>query len=334
MIAYSVGTATPDHRNTAWIEGFAVLMAVLICATVTAVNDYEKEKQFIKLNNVADSRKRATVVRGGRLEELHQDDLLVGDLVIISEGMEVPADGYLIESNDIMTDESAMTGETDPVHKNIYLKCEEKEKEITDSGERNKAEKHDVPSPIIMSGTRILSGEGRMVVMVVGDQSCIGKVKSLLVESEPTPTPLQLKLETLAQDIGKFGLYSAVVIVLVLLIRFGIEKGISQKWDTSKDVVEILNYFILGITVIVVAIPEGLPLSVTLSLAFSVKKMLLDNNLVRKMEACETMGGANTICSDKTGTLTMNKMFLTTIWNGSRIRIPYEQERINHKEIM
>lgn len=108
-----------------------------------------------------------------------------------------------------------------------------------------------------------------------------------------------------------------------MLIRFAIEKGISKEWNTSVDVPEILNFFILGITVIVVAIPEGLPLSVTLSLAFSVKKMLLDNNLVRKMEACETMGGANTICSDKTGTLTMNKMFLTTIWNERKIRVPY-----------
>lgn len=119
-----------------------------------------------------------------------------------------------------------------------------------------------------------------------------------------------------------------------MLIRFAIEKGISKEWNTSVDVPEILNFFILGITVIVVAIPEGLPLSVTLSLAFSVKKMLLDNNLVRKMEACETMGGANTICSDKTGTLTMNKMFLTTIWNERKIRVPYEKEKIDYKEIM
>ena len=178
-----MGTAKPDDRKTAWIEGFAVLMAVMICATVTAANDYEKERQFIKLNSVADSRKRNTVVRSGTIVDLHQDDLLVGDLVIINEGMEVPADGYLIESNDITTDESAMTGETDPVHKNTFRQCEEKEKEIEDCGERNKAGKHDVPSPIIMSGTRVLAGEGKMIVIVVGEQSCIGKVKSLLVES-------------------------------------------------------------------------------------------------------------------------------------------------------
>lgn len=106
----------------------------------------------------------------------------------------------------------------------------------------------------------------------------------------------------------------------MLLVRFAIEKGISREWDTSKDLTEILDFFILGVTVVVVAIPEGLPLAVTLSLAFSVKKMLDDENLVRKMEACETMGGANNICSDKTGTLTMNQMTLTTFWNGELMK--------------
>lgn len=119
----------------------------------------------------------------------------------------------------------------------------------------------------------------------------------------------------MATDIGKFGLYSALVIIVVLLIRFAVEKGLSRQWDTGKDLLNILDFLIIGITVIVVAIPEGLPLSVTISLAFSVKKMLNDQNLVRKMEACETMGGANNICSDKTGTLTMNKMTLAEIWN-------------------
>lgn len=154
-----------------------------------------------------------------------------------------------------------------------------------------------------------------MMIMVVGDQSCLGKIRALLDQEEAEPTPLQMKLEKIAEDIGKFGLISAVIILVILLIRFAIEKGISREWETGKDLTQLLNFGILAITVIVVAIPEGLPLAVTLSLAFSVKKMLNDNNLVRKMEACETMGGANNICSDKTGTLTLNKMTLTTFWN-------------------
>ena len=145
-----------------------------------------------------------------------------------------------------------------------------------------------------------------MVVIVVGDISCLGKIRAILSQDEDGPTPLQNKLETIAEDIGKFGLYSAILILAVLLIRFGIEKGIQKKWDSSHDITELIEYFILALTVVVVPIPEGLPLAVTLSLAFSVKKMLVDNNLVRKLEACETMGGANNICSDKTGTLTKN----------------------------
>lgn len=113
----------------------------------------------------------------------------------------------------------------------------------------------------------------------------------------------------------------------VLLIRFAIIKGITREWDTGKDLLEILDFFILGIMVVVLAIPEGLPLAVTLSLAFSVKKMLRDQNLVRKMEACETMGGANNICSDKTGTLTMNKMTLSQVWNRETIMIDTHQEK-------
>ena len=112
-----------------------------------------------------------------------------------------------------------------------------------------------------------------------------------------------MKLEAIAEDIGKFGLISAIIIVIVLIIRFGIERGINKDWE-NKHLGELLNYFIIGITVVVVAIPEGLPLAVTLSLAYSTKQMLKDKNLVRKMAACETMGGAAMICSDKTGTLT------------------------------
>ena len=112
-----------------------------------------------------------------------------------------------------------------------------------------------------------------------------------------------------------------MLILAILLVRFAITKGINKTWDSSVDLKELISYIILSVTVIVVAIPEGLPLSVTLSLAVSVKKMLVDSNLVRKMDACETMGGANNICSDKTGTLTMNKMTLTQIWNGNTINI-------------
>ena len=150
-----------------------------------------------------------------------------------------------------------------------------------------------------------------MVIIVVGPESCLGKIRSILEQQQDQQTPLQRKLEVVAEDISKFGVYSAIFIVIVLLIRFTIVKINRQPWNTDTDVVTLLNYVIVAIALIVVVVPEGLPLAVTLSLAFSVKRMLKDQILVRRLQACETMGGANNICCDKTGTLTMNKMILT-----------------------
>jgi P-type E1-E2 ATPase len=208
-----------------------------------------------------------------------------------------------------------MTGETDPIRKMVLKDCIARQEEVEKNGEKNLADRHEVPSPIVMSGTKVLSGEGKLLILVVGEKSCIGRVRAKIEQDEVEPTPLQAKLETLAEDIGKFGLYSAIVIVVVLLIRFAVVKGMNRNWDTGTDLKKLLDYLLIAITVVVVAIPEGLPLSVTLSLAFSVKRMLKDQNLVRKMEACETMGGANNICSDKTGTLTKNQMTVTKFWS-------------------
>lgn len=223
-----------------------------------------------------------------------------------------------------------MTGETDPVHKNTLSACMHK---LAETPRPEEEDKHAVPSPVMMSGTRVLTGQGRMVVTVVGAQSCLGKIRALLEKDEDEQTPLQEKLEELANDIGRFGLYSAIFIVGVLLLRFAIVKGNSKQWDTGTDLIKILDYFIIGITVIVVAIPEGLPLSVTLSLAFSVRKMLEDKNLVRRMQACETMGGANNICSDKTGTLTMNKMVLSEVWNSKTAKIDTYSDKITTESL-
>jgi P-type Ca2+ transporter type 2B len=226
-----------------------------------------------------------------------------------------------------------MTGETDPIKKCVLKDCIARQEEVEKNGEKNISDRHEVPSPIVMSGTKVLSGEGKLLILVVGPRSCIGRVRAKLEQDEVEPTPLQSKLETLAGDIGRFGLYSAIVIVVVLLIRFAIVKGMNRNWDTGADLKKLLDYLLIAITVVVVAIPEGLPLSVTLSLAFSVKKMLKDQNLVRKMEACETMGGANNICSDKTGTLTMNKMTLSQIWNVDTKVIDIHKEKFTDADL-
>jgi len=158
------------------------------------------------------------------------------------------------------------------------------------------------------------------VVLVVGSDSCVGKIREL-VQEEDVKTPLQEKLEIIAEDIGKFGLVSAIITLVVLLIRFVIDRVATNTLGEFHYYLQIIHFFIIAITVIVVAIPEGLPLAVTLSLAYSVKKMLQKNNLVRKLEATETMGGATNICTDKTGTLTQNKMTLMAFWNGAIIQV-------------
>lgn len=164
---------------------------------------------------------------------------------------------------------------------------------------------------------------------MVGESSVIGQIRKYLTQ-ETEVTPLQQKLEAVARDIGKFGLISAIITLIVLLIRFFIDRATGDSWGDGDKYVDFVRYIIIAITVVVVAIPEGLPLAVTLSLAFSVKKMMNDKNLVRKLQATETMGGANNICSDKTGTLTQNKMNLTNFWNDKLVEInPYDKGTLN-----
>ena len=305
-----------DHKELAWIEGFAIFVAVIVVATVTAVNDFQKEKQFQKLNKEADSRKMVSVFRKGVLMEIHQSEVHVGEIIQIVEGMEIPADGFVLEAAELTADESAMTGEGDPIRKDTLSEATRVRNEITREGAKNMAGAHEVPSPILMSGTRMLTGEGKCVILAVGDASCVGKINALLRSQDTEATPLQEKLEAIARDIGKFGFISALIVFTILLLRFCIDRFSEMEWDHSQHWIDLVRYFMISVTVIVVAIPEGLPLAVTLSLAYSVKKMLKDNNLVRKLQACETMGGANMICSDKTGTLTQNKMSLTHLWKG------------------
>ncbi|EAR94179.2 calcium-translocating P-type ATPase, PMCA-type protein (macronuclear) [Tetrahymena thermophila SB210] len=314
-ISVEVGTAPADKRSIAWVEGFAILVAVIVCSTVAAANDYKKEKQFQQLNNVSSESLTVQIFRDGSEITIHRDKVLTGDIIKIKGGMELPADGICLYSVDIKCDESVMTGEPDPVHKQSVIKCIQRREEYNRMNlTKDIKNRHEIPTPILMSGTNVLEGEGLMIAIVVGPHSTSGKIEEILKSQDESKSPLQQKLETIADDIGKFGLYSALLIVLILLIRFTVER-IQEDSFSSDNVIEMINFLIIGVTVVVVAIPEGLPLSVTLSLAFSTSKMLKDKNLVRKMQACETMGGANNICSDKTGTLTQNIMYVTTLWN-------------------
>ena len=179
--------------------------------------------------------------------ELHQDKVVVGDVIKIYEGMDIPADGILVEGHEISCDESAMTGETDPMKKAVLVACCDKKSQIIRENMRNTASHHDVPSPLMLSGTKILSGEGKFVITVVGKESCVGKIFDLVTQDDPEATPLQQKLETIARDIGKFGLVSAILTVAILIVRFIIDRSIEGKFE-GKHFAELLNYLIIGVS--------------------------------------------------------------------------------------
>lgn len=329
IISIVINMIMEEHeRAYAWIEGFAIILAVVIVVVVTAWNDLKKEKEFQKLNEEAESGKVVTIIRDGVQDDTKKlSEVLTGDVVLLKTGMEIPSDGIVLEGYSLAIDEASMTGETKPMRKDILERCLDKKRELEKKGIEHISH-HAIPSIVIMAGTKVLTGSGKMLVINVGKNSSIGKIQEIMTSGEEELTPLQLKLEKIARDIGYFGLISALLIFIVLIVIM-IVKGVQDEWDHPDGGIyyarEVLDYFLISITILVVAIPEGLPLAVTLSLAFSVGKMMEDKNLVRRMQACETMGGANIICSDKTGTLTQNKMYLTTFWNGKE-RIIYNDK--------
>ncbi|XP_039656563.1 plasma membrane calcium-transporting ATPase 3b isoform X3 [Perca fluviatilis] len=352
--------------DTGWIEGAAILLSVVCVVLVTAFNDWSKEKQFRGLQSRIEQEQRVTVVRKGNVIQIPVADMVVGDVAQVKYGDLLPADGVLVQGNDLKLDESSLTGESDHVRKSV-------EKD-----------------PMLLSGTHVMEGSGKMLVTAVGVNSQTGIIFTLLgageleeegkdkkedstqllistdasfstvtngkqpdgavennqnkakkqdggvaMEMQPlksaeggevedrekkkTSVPkkeksvLQGKLTKLAVQIGKAGLVMSAITVIILVLYFVINTFVVEghTWLTECTPVYIqyfVKFFIIGVTVLVVAVPEGLPLAVTISLAYSVKKMMKDNNLVRHLDACETMGNATAICSDKTGTLTTNRM--------------------------
>ncbi|XP_068205646.1 plasma membrane calcium-transporting ATPase 4-like [Palaemon carinicauda] len=296
-----------EHKEKAppWLEGVAIVAAVVVVVLVTAFNDYSKERQFRGLQKTIENSSKFSVVRARSIVQIFLNDIVVGDVCQIKYGDMLPADGILIQGSDLKVDESSLTGESDHV---------------------NKLEDTD---PLLFSGTTVMQGSGRMVVTGVGVNSQAGIIMTLLGataskekkkvepenkskdEDEETSkkSVLQQKLSRLAIQIGYAGSAIAILTTAILIIRFSVETYVHRKEKFHiKHFNSFVHYFIIGVTVLVVAVPEGLPLAVTISLAYSVKKMMKDNNLVRHLDACETMGNATTICSDKTGTLTTNRM--------------------------
>ncbi|KAM9524733.1 plasma membrane calcium-transporting ATPase 2 [Salvelinus alpinus] len=383
----AAGAEDEGEAEAGWIEGAAILLSVVCVVLVTAFNDWSKEKQFRGLQSRIELEQKFQVVRGAQVIQLPVADIVVGDIAQIKYGDLLPADGVLIQGNDLKIDESSLTGESDHVKK---------------AADRD---------PMLLSGTHVMEGSGRMLVTAVGVNSQTGIIFTLLGAGEPgeeekkekkdCPHPsahpiatiatdgaaggiapgnaslvngkiqdgnmennqtkvkkqdgaaamemqplksaeggemeekekkkanvskkeksvLQGKLTKLAVQIGKAGLVMSAITVIILVLYFAVDNFVLQKrpWLTECTPIYVqyfVKFFIIGVTVLVVAVPEGLPLAVTISLAYSVKKMMKDNNLVRHLDACETMGNATAICSDKTGTLTTNRMTAVACYVG------------------
>lgn len=283
-----------------WVEGVAIIVAIAIVSLVGAGNDWQKERQFVKLNKKKDDR-LVRVIRAGHTIEVSIFEIVVGDLVQLEPGDIVPCDGLLINGYGIKADESSLTGESDNIKKVSVEQALEKLNKNPNISPREKG-----LDCFIISGSKILEGTGEFLVTAVGVSSFYGKtLVSLQTDSEETP--LQEKLNIIAEGIAKIGTLAAGIMFVVLFIRFLAKLPNSTLTGPQKGE-EFLNIVITAITIIVVAVPEGLPLAVTLALAFATTRMLKDNNLVRVLKACETMGGATAVCSDKTGTLTQNRM--------------------------
>ncbi|XP_030920166.1 plasma membrane calcium-transporting ATPase 2 isoform X4 [Geospiza fortis] len=354
------GTATggaedEGEAEAGWIEGAAILLSVICVVLVTAFNDWSKEKQFRGLQSRIEQEQKFTVVRGGQVIQIPVAEIVVGDIAQVKYGDLLPADGIFIQGNDLKIDESSLTGESDQVRKSVDK------------------------DPMLLSGTHVMEGSGRMLVTAVGVNSQTGIIFTLLgaggeeeekkdkkgkmqdgnmennqnkakqqdgaaaMEMQPLKSAeggegddkdkkksnmhkkeksvLQGKLTKLAVQIGKAGLVMSAITVIILVLYFAIDTFVVNKKQwlpecTPVYVQYFVKFFIIGVTVLVVAVPEGLPLAVTISLAYSVKKMMRDNNLVRHLDACETMGNATAICSDKTGTLTTNRMTVVQAYVG------------------
>ncbi|ODV61917.1 calcium-translocating P-type ATPase [Ascoidea rubescens DSM 1968] len=291
-----------------WVEGVAILVAVAVVVLVSAANDFQKERQFAKLNSKKEDRD-IIVNRNGIECYISIHNIVVGDLIKLQTGDVVPADSILVDGK-CECDESNITGESQTIKKvSLAPALEKYNKEFSNSTADIGYEKR-VLDPFMISGTKLISGLGDAVVTAVGPNSMHGKAMMSL-KVEPDPTPMTVRLDHLANGINKFAIIGGCILFLVLILKFCSELPSGGKYHelpgTEKGT-KVLDIFITAVALIVVAVPEGLPLAVTLALAFATTRMAKDGNLVRILKACETMGGATAVCSDKTGTLTENRM--------------------------
>ncbi|KAL1537995.1 Calcium-transporting ATPase 9, plasma membrane-type [Salvia divinorum] len=290
-----------------WYDGGSITFAVLLVIIVTATSDYRQSLQFQNLNEEKRNI-QVEVIRGGRREKVSIYDIVVGDVIPLKIGDQVPADGLVTTSHSLAIDESSMTGESKIIHK-------------------------DHKAPFLMSGCKVADGAGTMLVTGVGINTEWGLLMTSISEDNGEETPLQVRLNGVTTFIGLVGLTVAFSVLVILLARYftgtskdpdGTVQFVRGKTSLGHTIDGVIHIITAAVTIVVVAVPEGLPLAVTLTLAYSMKKMMADKALVRRLSACETMGSATTICSDKTGTLTLNQMTVVEAYVGKKKIVPPE----------
>ncbi|XP_030971545.1 calcium-transporting ATPase 9, plasma membrane-type-like [Quercus lobata] len=312
VVSLALGIKTEGVKE-GWYDGGSIAFAVFLVIIVTAVSDYRQSLQFQNLNDEKRNI-QVEVIRGGRTVKISIFDIVVGDVVPLKIGDQVAADGIVITGHSLAIDESSMTGESKIVHK-------------------------DHKAPFLMAGCKVADGYGTMLVTGVGINTEWGLLMASISEDTGEETPLQVRLNGVATFIGIVGLSVAVFVLIILLVRYftghsknpdGSTQYVRGVTSASKVVDGVIKIFTVAVTIVVVAVPEGLPLAVTLTLAYSMRKMMADKALVRRLSACETMGSATTICSDKTGTLTLNQMTVVEAYVGKKnINPPDESSQLH-----
>lgn len=298
--ALSIGIACYEffglnHGAQVFFEPAGIFVAILLATGLAFYFELQADKEFTILNQVNDD-EAVEVIRNGNITQIPRKDVVVGDIIILSTGEEIPADGELIAATQLSVDESTLTGE--PICRKS-INPDDFDREAT------------FPTIHVMKGTKVMEGHGIFQVLSVGDKTEQGKVYEAAQIDDSVKTPLNEQLDGLSDWITKLSYGFAALIVIGRLAMFFIENGtdcLGTAEQISSFIAYVLQTLMIAVTLIVVAVPEGLPMAVTLSLAYSMRRMLKTNNLVRKMHACETMGATTVICTDKTGTLTQNQM--------------------------
>ncbi len=315
LVAAAISLALAFVNND-FLETIGIFLAIFLATTVGFYFERDAAKKFNVLTAMNEDQP-VKVRRGGKVKEIPRRDVVVGDIIIVEVGDEIPADARLIKAVNLQVDESSLTGEP-LATKSIHNSCFSHEARTENSNPKTEIQGSAAyPEDVILRSTMVMNGHGEAVVTAVGDATEIGKVAQKSTETTHTKTPLNIQLGKLASLISKVGSAVAVAAFVIFLVHDILTNSIWHGDDYFGMAQIVLNYFMMAVTLIVMAVPEGLPMAVNLALALNMRRMLKSNNLVRKLHASETMGAVTVICTDKTGTLTQNKMRVVAIQNSA-----------------